>query len=195
MNNRILQLIQQIKQLDEELRYELSQQSQVIGFKIKGKRVEFEQSIKQAHKKLKTNVWHWLFGLRTINIITAPIIYSMILPLIMIDVLVTFYQLTCFPIYQIKLVKRSDYIVLDRHQLQFLNFFERLHCNYCSYGNGVVSYIREVLARTEQYFCPIKHARKILGTHDRYYEFIEYGDAEDYQARLEQFRQKLAKDG
>ena len=195
MNNRILQLIQQIKQLDEELRYELSQQSQVIGFKIKGKRVEFEQSIKQAHKKLKTNVWHWLFGLRTINIITAPIIYSMILPLIMIDVLVTFYQLTCFPIYQIKLVKRSDYIVLDRHQLQFLNFFEHLHCNYCSYGNGVVSYIREVLARTEQYFCPIKHARKILGTHDRYYEFIEYGDAEDYQARLEQFRQKLAKDG
>lgn len=194
MDNRIVQLIQQIKQLEEELRNELNQRGQVIGFKINGKRVEFEQSIKQAHNKLKTSVWHWLFGLRFINLITAPIIYSMILPLIMIDVLVSFYQLTCFPVYKIKLVKRSDYIVLDRHQLGFLNFFERLHCNYCSYGNGVVAYIREVLACTEQYFCPIKHARKVFGTHQRYYDFIEYGDAEDYPTRLERFRQQLARD-
>lgn len=192
--SRIEQLLQQIRQLEEELLYELNQRSQVIGFTIKGKRVEFERSIKLAHKRLKYGIWRWLFGVRPINIITAPIIYTMIVPLVLIDVLVSFYQYSCFPIYGIKLVKRHHYIVFDRHHLSFLNIFERLHCLYCSYGNGVVAYIREILARTEQYFCPIKHARKVLGTHDRYYHFIEYGDATDYHQRLQKFRASLAKE-
>lgn len=191
MNTRIEQLLQQIRQLEEELRHELNQRSQVIGFTIKGKRVEFERSIRQTHKKLKISLWRWL-GIRPVNLVTMPIIYAMLIPLILIDVLVSFYQYSCFPIYRIKLVKRSDYIVFDRHHLSFLNFFERWHCLYCAYGNGVVAYIREILARTEQYFCPIKHARKVLGTHERYQYFIEYGDAESYHQRLEAYRQKLA---
>lgn len=191
---RIEQLLQQIRQLEEELRLELNQRSQVIGFTIKGKRVEFERSLKLAHKRLKFGVWRWLFGVRPINIITAPIIYSMIVPLMLTDVLISFYQYTCFPIYGIKRVKRHHYIVFDRHHLRFLNIFERLHCLYCAYGNGVVAYIREILARTEQYFCPIKHAHKVLGTHARYYHFIEYGDATDYHQRLQKFREELAKE-
>lgn len=193
MNGRIDQLLQQIRQLEEELRAELNQRSQVIGFTIRGKRVEFEHSIKQAHKRLKFSLWRWL-GVRPINLITMPVIYAMIMPLLAIDLLVSVYQITCFPIYRIKLVRRSDYIVFDRHHLRFLNFFERFHCLYCSYGNGVVAYIREILARTEQYFCPIKHARKVLGTHERYPYFIEYGDAENYHRRLQAYRDKLAKD-
>jgi len=50
------------------------------------------------------------------------------------------------------------------------------------------------VARTEQYFCPIKHARKILGTHSRYERFLDYGDANDYEQRLEQYRQALNKE-
>ncbi len=191
MNARIDYLLQQIRQLEEELRAELSQRSQVIGFTIKGRKVEFERSIKQAHKKLKYSLWRWL-GIRPVNIITMPIIYAMIVPLVLIDVLVSFYQYSCFPIYKIKLVKRRDYIVFDRHHLSYLNSIERWHCVYCAYGNGVVAYIREILARTEQYFCPIKHANKVLGTHDRYQSFIEYGDAENYHQRLQAFRQQLA---
>jgi hypothetical protein len=58
----------------------------------------------------------------------------------------------------------------------------------------LLAYASEIVARTEQYFCPIKHARKVLGTHARYMRFLEYGEAEDYHDRLEQFRQALAKD-
>jgi hypothetical protein len=79
----------------------------------------------------------------------------------------------------------------DRHQLSFLNAIEKFHCTYCAYGNGLIAYATEILARTEQYFCPIKHARKMIGTHARYKKFIDYGDASDYQNRLEQFRQDL----
>jgi hypothetical protein len=110
------------------------------------------------------------------------------------DLFVSFYQMTCFPIYGIKKVRRDDYIIFDRQQLHYLNFIEKFHCTYCAYGSGMISYVSEIIARTEQYFCPIKHARKILGTHKRYAQFLEYGMAENYQAKLEAFRRDLSKD-
>ena len=150
-------------------------------FQIKGRRIEFEQSIRQAHRRLKTGFFHWLVLRRPRNLITMPIIYSMIVPLLMLDLCVSLYQWTCFPIYRIAKVKRSDYIVLDRQHLAYLNFFDKVHCTYCAYGAGLIAYSAEIIARTEQYFCPIKHARKVLDSHARYAHFLDYGDAADFE--------------
>ncbi len=192
MNDRIRHLMDQIESLEGELNKALQEQQVHLSFKIKGKRVEFEKSIKEAHKQLKIGFIKWL-GNRPLNLITAPIIYGMFIPMALLDLCLWFYQATCFPIYKIKKVKRSDYMIFDRHQLSFLNVIEKFHCTYCAYGNGLVAYATEVLARTEQYFCPIKHARKMIGTHARYKKFIEYGDASDYQRKLESFRKHLEK--
>lgn len=194
MNDRIQQILSQITALEDDLRSALNEQQSSIFFQIKGKRVEFEQSIKEAHSRLKTNFFRWLVTNRPQNLITGPIIYSMIIPLLITDFFVTFYQWTCFPIYGIKKVRRSDYIVYDRQQLNYLNFIEKFHCTYCAYGNGMIAYVTEVIARTEQYFCPIKHARKILGTHARYERFLDYGDAENYEKKLEEYRRALEKE-
>lgn len=191
MNDRIQQILSQITELEDDLRSALNEQQSSMFFQIKGKRVEFEQSIKEAHSRLKTNFFRWLVTNRPQNLITGPIIYSMIIPLLVADLFITFYQLTCFPVYGIKKVRRSDYIVFDRQQLNYLNFIEKFHCTYCAYGSGMISYVSEIIARTEQYFCPIKHARKILGTHARYASFLDYGDAQDYEERLEEYRQAL----
>jgi len=169
------------------------EQESRMFFEIKGKRVEFERTVREAHRKLKMNFFRWLVTNRPQNLITGPIIYSMAIPLLMLDLCVSFYQWSCFPIYGITKVRRADYIVYDRHQLHYLNFIEKFHCVYCEYGNGLIAYLREIVARTEQYFCPIKHARKILGTHGRYNRFLDYGDAEDYEERLEEFRKALGK--
>lgn len=194
MNDRIQQILSQITALEDDLRSALNEQQSSIFFQIKGKRVEFEQSIKEAHSRLKTNFFRWLVTNRPQNLITGPIIYSMIIPLLITDFFVTFYQWSCFPIYGIKKVRRSDYIVYDRQQLNYLNFIEKFHCTYCAYGNGMIAYVTEVIARTEQYFCPIKHARKILGTHARYERFLDYGDAENYEGKLEEYRRALEKE-
>lgn len=191
MNERIQQILAEISALEDDLRTALNEQQQTMFFQIKGKRVEFEQSIKEAHLKLKTNFFTWLVTNRPQNLITGPIIYAMIIPLVITDLFITFYQLTCFPIYGIKKVRRSDYIIFDRQELSYLNFIEKFHCTYCAYGSGMIAYISEIVARTEQYFCPIKHARKILGTHSRYDRFLDYGDAADYEQRLEQYRRAL----
>ena len=194
MNDHIQQLLEQITALEDDLRKALSEQQSSVFFQIKGKRVEFEQTIKQTHRRLKRNFFRWLVTDRPQNLITGPIIYSMIIPLLVTDLFVSFYQMTCFPIYGIKKVRRDDYIIFDRQQLHYLNFIEKFHCTYCAYGSGMISYVSEIIARTEQYFCPIKHARKILGTHKRYAQFLEYGMAENYQAKLEAFRRDLSKD-
>jgi hypothetical protein len=194
MNDRIQQILSQITALEDDLRTALNEQQTSMFFQIKGKRVEFEQSIKETHRRLKTNFFRWLVLNRPQNLITGPIIYSMIIPLLITDFFVTFFQWTCFPIYGIKKVRRGDYIVFDRQQLNYLNFIEKFHCTYCAYGNGMIAYVSEVIARTEQYFCPIKHARKILGTHARYARFLEYGDAENYEEKLEEYRKALNKE-
>jgi hypothetical protein len=117
----------------------------------------------------------------------------MIIPLLMLDLCVTLYQALCFPIYRIAKVRRASYIVLDRQHLEYLNVIEKFHCTYCGYASGLVAYVYEIVARTEEYFCPIKHARRILGTHSRYPRFLDYGEAADYEARLEEYRIALGR--
>lgn len=194
MNEKINLLLEKMAAVEDELREAVHQQESRVFFQIKGKRVEFEQSVKQAHRKLKTSLFRWLVTNRPQNLITGPLIYGMALPLLMLDICVSFYQWVCFPIYGINKVKRSDYLVFDRRHLAYLNIIEKFHCTYCEYGNGLMGYMAEILARTEQYFCPIKHARKILGTHSRYQRFLAYGEADAYEKKLEEFRVALGQE-
>jgi len=191
MNEKIRHLLDQISALEDELRLEVQAQEASTLYKIHGKRVEFEAAVRHAHRQLKTGFFRWLVTYRPQNLITGPIIYSMIFPLLMLDVCVSFYQLTCFPIYGIAKVRRADYMVFDRQQLGFLNFIEKFHCTYCAYGNGLMAYATEIVGRTEEYFCPIKHARKVLGAHSRYARFLSYGDADNYADKLEAYRVDL----
>lgn len=191
MNERITQILAQMASLEDELRSAVHAQEHRMFFQIHGKRVEFERSVKAAHRKLKTSFFRWLVTNRPQNLITGPIIYGMVIPLLMLDLCVSFYQWACFPIYGIARVRRGDYLVYDRRHLGYLNFIEKFHCTYCEYATGLIAYLREIVARTEMYFCPIKHAHEILGTHQQYQRFLDYGDADKYEAKLEEFRVAL----
>ena len=193
MNEKIDLILARMASLEDELRSAVHEQESRMFFQINGRKVEFERSVREAHRKLKKNFFRWLVTDRPQNLITGPLIYGMIVPLLLIDGCVSFYQWACFPIYRIRKVRRADYIVFDRHRLGYLNFIEKFHCTYCEYGNGLMGYMAEILARTEQYFCPIKHAHKILGTHARYRRFLDYGDAVDYEQRLDEYRRALGK--
>lgn len=138
--------------------------------------------MREAHTKLKMNVFR-----------SAPFICGMIVPLLFADFSVSLYQAVCFPIYQIAKARRRDYIVFDHQHLAYLNFFEKFHCLYCSYANGLLAYAREIVARTEQYFCPIKHAHRILQAHQPYRAFLAHGEADKFHSRLEEFRAALAR--
>jgi hypothetical protein len=63
-----------------------------------------------------------------------------------------------------------------------------MNCLFCSYANGLFAYVAEIAARTEQYWCPIKHARRVRGSHHRYDGFTPYGDGRAYRAELARLR-------
>jgi hypothetical protein len=109
------------------------------------------------------------------------------------DLFLSIYQTICFPVYGIQKVARHEYLVFDRRHLAYLNGLEKFNCFYCSYANGLIAYVREIVARTEQYWYPIKHAQRMRAAHDRYHQFSEYGDAENYQIELEKLREELRK--
>lgn len=183
MDKRIEDLIHRIKALEEELLEAIEDGEKKANFTIKGKSIEFAQEVRQAHQKIKRSLMTWLVTDRPQNLLTGPIIYAMIVPLALTDLCVSFYQATCFPIYGIEKVKRSDYFIYDRHKLGYLNLIEKFHCEYCAYANGLMGYLSEIIARTELYFCPIKHAKKVIGAHGHYSRFMAYGDSEDFHKK------------
>ena len=122
---------------------------------------------------------------RLLHAATAPLIYSLLMPLVLFDGWVTVYQRICFPLYGIAPVRRRPYFVFDRHRLAYLSAVEKINCTFCSYANGVIAYTREVVSRTEQYWCPIKHAKTPVSPHGRYERFAEFGDSVSYRARLD----------
>lgn len=191
MSSKINSLVDRIARLEDELLDELKAQEKEFRYHLEGTRVRFEQSVEDAHRKLKVAILPWLRNSTLRSVISAPFIYAMVIPLAFLDITVTLYQHICFRLYGIVRVKRSRYVVMDRHQLAYLNGIEKLNCLYCGYGNGVIAYAREIVARTEQYWCPIKHARKVVGTHRRYHKFTSFGDGENYKEQLIKLRDEL----
>lgn len=192
MNERIRELLDQISDIEDEIEEIVNEHREQLLYFYKDGRIKFKEGVEEAHRKLKMNLLRFILDSELRNVLSAPFIYSMIIPAVFLDLAITLYQAICFRLYRIKRVKRSTYIVLDRYKLKHLNSIEQLNCVYCGYFNGVIAYAREVAARTEQYWCPIKHARKIIGGHSRYHDFLDFGDAGDYHEHLEHFRRKLA---
>lgn len=184
MNERIESLLKKINELQDELHLEMAQLATRFRYTVEERRVVFEQDVAAYHRRLRQNVWRVIWNIRLPVLLAAPFIYSMIFPLLILDIFLTVYQTICFPLYGIKKVPREAFIVIDRHYLHYLNIFERFNCAFCGYATGLIGYAREVAARTENYWCPIKHARRIREAHSLYAEFEEYGDAEGYRARL-----------
>lgn len=194
MTPQIAELMEKIQVLQGELDAELAKRRAELRVGLEHGRIKFEEELLRRHRELRRKLLPYVFGANPLVILTAPVIYAGILPFLVLDLFVTVYQAVCFPIYRIAKVKRADYLVFDRHHLAYLNALEKLNCAYCAYANGLIAYTREIAARTEQYWCPIKHARRVVGAHDRYALFGDFGDAEEYQAELAKLRKALVKD-
>lgn len=194
MNLRIEELARQIRDLEAELDAEMAKRRADLRIGLEHGRIAFEKELLRRHRELKTSLSAYLWNASPLVVITAPVIYAMIMPFVLLDLCVTVYQAICFPVYGIPKVRRADYFVFDRHHLAYLNALEKLNCGYCSYANCLIAYVREIAARTEQYWCPIKHARRVVGSHPRYAMFDDYGDAEGFKQRAEELRAALGKE-
>jgi len=182
--------MRRIQELEAELEADLEQKRAEFRYRIENRRVRFEREMKAMQRRLRKGSLRYLLDAPVLYVLTAPVIYGAIFPLLLLDLAVTSYQWTCFPVYGIPRVPRGDFFAFDRGLLPYLNGFERVHCAYCSYANSLIAYAREIVARTEQFWCPIKHARRLAQAHERYPLFFDYGDGERYRAELERLRRE-----
>ncbi len=188
MENRLEELLEKIHHLENELLLEIQKNEQEFLYKIHQKKVRFEREVKARHRLLAKTLGRYFIESRLPTILTAPVIWSCLFPALAMDLVMSFYQAVCFPVYGLPKVRRRDYIILDRRYLSYLNIIEKANCVYCGYFNGVIAYAREIAARTEQYWCPIKHARRVKSVHSRYKKFFDYGDAARYREQIETLR-------
>lgn len=170
-----------IKLLEQELEVELAKHRAGLRYGIEHGRAVFEEEILRRHRELQVSLMSYITKARLKIVLTAFIIYPLIVPLFLLDICVSIYQALCFPVYGITKVKRDDYFIFDRTHLAYLNILQKFNCAYCSYANGLIGYVREIAGRTEAYWCPIKHAKKVMSAHEQYAQFSDYGDAEAFQ--------------
>lgn len=178
-------------QLEQEFEQLLFEKRARFKYTLKKGRVIFDKGVHEFHRRHRTGIWDYLRNARLVHLLTAPVIYSVVFPMLLLDLAIFLYQQICFRVYGIPLVRRADYLVIDRQHLAYLNAIEKFNCMYCGYGNGLIEYVCEVVARTEQYWCPIKHARRTPSPHDRAESFADFGDVEVYREKLKQLREAL----
>jgi hypothetical protein len=181
-------LSSRIKSLEKELQCALEEKEQAFRYRWAKGKTTFEADALSQHRDLKHWLPSYLLQGRFLAYVTAPVIYGGIIPFWLLDLFLIVYQGICFPVYGIPKVKRADYFIFDRASLKYLNLLERLNCAFCSYGNGLFAYAAEVAARTEQHWCPIKHAQRLRAPHSRYAHFLDYGDAQKYSREVETVR-------
>ena len=182
------ELADKIKELENKIEEAYETGKEKFSYELKHGKAIFNEEIKKLHKKEVKNLLVYFFNVPLGLYISAPIIYAIFFPILLLDLFVTVYQWICMPIYKIPRVKRSDYITFDRHRLKYLNIIEKINCLYCSYINGFISYISEIAGRTELFFCPIKHARRLKKTHAHYNDFLDYGDYKNYKSEVSRLR-------
>lgn len=189
MNDKIKEILEDIEEMKVKLAEEIDKQESHISYQIKNGYVTFEKEVMAKQKENMQHLISWFREVPLIHLLSSPIIYAMIIPAVLLDIILFIYQQTIFRIYKFKMIKRSDYMFFDHQYLGYLNPIEKLNCLYCSYFNGLMLYASAIAGRTELYFCPIKHAKKVIAQHEFYDAFLSYGDEEEFQKKLKELRE------
>ena len=193
MTSRIQELLERMRHIEEEIEQEFQQRRESLQADFDHRRVRFEREVLEQQRRFKTGLLRYLFTAKLRNVLSAPFVYAVFFPLLLLDLFVFVYQFVCFPLYGLRRVRRRDYLVFDRSHLAYLNLIEKINCAYCSYANGLASYVKEVVGQTELYWCPIKHARRVLHAHNHYGKLVDFGDAQAYRRELQPLRDALAR--
>lgn len=188
MQAHIREMIEEIETMKRKLGEEIVKEEANIAYEIKNGSIHFEEEMLERQKQHMMHLWAWFREIPFIQLLSAPVVYMMILPALVLDVMLFLYTNVVSRVFNIRFSKRSEYIVFDRQYLGYLNVVEKFNCLYCAYFNGVMQYASSIAGRTELYFCPIKHAKKIAYKHEFYDRFFSYGESDDYQKNLKALR-------
>lgn len=177
-NQRIAKILETIEKLKKDLRKEYLGLQEKYDFFVQKRKIVFSLGAKNKQRAQKMNVWIYALTPDIKHLISMPFIYWMIFPAIILDIFLYFYQWAALLFYWIPRAERKDYFIYDRRFLVYLNIIQKFNCLYCSYVNWLFAFAVEVGSRTEQYWCPIKHAVNSDSEHKYFKYYSDYWDPE-----------------
>ena len=124
-------------------------------------------------------------------LLSTPFIYGMAIPMIIFHLFIEIYHRITFFLYGIEYVDMKKHFVFNRHSLLQLSLLQKINCIYCEYGNGLASYIKEIIGRTEAYWCPIKNGKNTKYTHKNYKFFMDKNEVKEFEKVRENIRNKI----
>ena len=190
MSDEIRTIIADIEAMKVKLGEEIAKQEEHVSYEIKNGYISFEKEVLEKQKGNMKSLWRWFAETPFLHLLSSPIVYMMIFPAILLDIMLFIYTIVVSKVFKFDFHSRSNYVVFDRQYLGYLNIMEKINCMYCSYFNGVMAYASSIASRTELYFCPIKHAKKVAYKHEFYDMFLSYGE-DKYQEKLKKLREKI----
>ncbi|MGZ3710910.1 MAG: hypothetical protein ACXVBE_04105, partial [Bdellovibrionota bacterium] len=110
MSDKLQILLKEIQGLEKSVEAEMHRLHKEVSFKVDGERVFFAKEILKLHRSLRKGLAAYLFESNFLFILSAPVIYAMLAPALLLDLFSSLYQFICFPIYGIRKVSRRDYI-------------------------------------------------------------------------------------
>jgi hypothetical protein len=125
MSPYVERIVERLRDAEADLAHEVDEQQRRWRYQVHRRRVWFDKEVRDAHRHLKQSIPAYIREGSLLNLLTAPIIYSLIVPLALLDLWTTLYQWVCFPIYGVRCATRRSYFVIDRHKLAYLNGIEK----------------------------------------------------------------------
>jgi len=139
MNQSLDALEEKIKELEKSMAKKIQQARSKLTSERNQGRAVFLPEVRKRHRAMARRAWRTLWESPFLIILTAPVIFSLIIPLSILDLFLSVYQRICFPVYRNPLIVRAEYVVINRQMLSYLNVIEKLNCVYCGYKNSILA--------------------------------------------------------
>jgi hypothetical protein len=133
MSPRVERLVDRIHNAEQHLKCEAKDQPRRWQGRVRRGHVWFDKELRETHLRIRQSIPAYVLEGDLLSLLSAPIIYSLLLPFVLLDLWVTLYESICFPIYGMSRVPRHRYFAIGRHKLAYLNGIEKVNCTFCSY--------------------------------------------------------------
>ena len=86
MSTYVERIVARRRDAEEDLHKEVGEQQSHWNYQGRQRRVWFNRELKQAHRRLRQSVPAWVTQGSLLSLLTAPLIYSLSLPFMLLDV-------------------------------------------------------------------------------------------------------------
>jgi hypothetical protein len=92
MTSQLDELTAKLRSVEAEIEVELTKRREELRFRLENRRIVFEKEVLRIHRELKIRASRYLIDANPLMILSAPVIYSLLVPIALVDVWVMAYQ-------------------------------------------------------------------------------------------------------